>query len=465
MAANRCMSVPKSTIKRCRYYETSGLPGCCFSHNKLTNTDKNIQLYNGIILTLGEDDDIKSFTNPIFLWKIFNRDINNITTKSSKKIIEDQAKMIRCGSQKKVIDALIENGLFLSEKKVLSFFQNDKMLKLKPKLEQKNLESARHFLGIIYYFNRHPKTLRKLQIKIRINLKYGKNITNISKIQKWYRFRKWFKSLAVSPNLMRKYFIPNTNKIILVQRKVRQYINIKIKHSHNCPYSMEDYWDIPKKYRVVYKYYQGDHFHWRYYDIRWLHNDFLSQTSDKRFVIEPATRTEFPEEFVEEIARKIWVLTRIENDYEIDEKKNENQYYIEDDWINRFKRRSLYRFCLMVLDMCHNLDIKIENIKNLRKSNFKLKYQIFYLEVIAPQVMSAIKNMNMPQLEHDLYHIIIDMFKPYYLFPDSDIMDEISGDAIYGILRIILNTKQVGFVIYDVVKDILKENIQTLLMT
>ena len=86
MAANRCMSVPKSTIKRCRYYETIGLSGCCFSHNKLTNTDKNIQLYNGIILTLGEDDDIKSFTNPIFLWKIFNRDINNITTKSSKKI-------------------------------------------------------------------------------------------------------------------------------------------------------------------------------------------------------------------------------------------------------------------------------------------------------------------------------------------------------------------------------------------
>ena len=45
--------------------------------------------------------------------------------------------------------------------------------------------------------------------------------------------------------------------------------------------------------------------------------------------------------------------------------------------------------------------------------------------------MSAIKNMNIPQLEHDLYHIIIDMFKPYYLFPDSDIMDEISVDAIY----------------------------------
>jgi hypothetical protein len=57
------------------------------------------------------------------------------------------------------------------------------------------------------------------------------------------------------------------------------------------------------------------------------------------------------------------------------------------------------------------------------------------------------------------------MFKPYYIFPDSDITDEISGDAIYGILRIILNTKQVGFVIYDVVKDIIKENIQTLLMT
>ena len=118
-----------------------------------------------------------------------------------------------------------------------------------------------------------------------MKLKYGNNINDICKIQKWYRYRKWFKSLPVNPQVMRKHFIPNTNKIILVQRKVKQYINTKVKHSHNCPYSMENYWEIPNKYRVVYKYNQGGSSHWRYYDIRWLHNDFLSQTSDKRFVI------------------------------------------------------------------------------------------------------------------------------------------------------------------------------------
>jgi hypothetical protein len=454
------MAVPKTTIKRCRNYSNNGSV-FCHIHGKITDKNSVIQLYNGISVTFGESEkDIKSFTNPIYLWKKFNKDINKIKTKNLKKIIDNQSKMIRNGTQNKVVDALVEGCGFSSEKKVLSFFQDKKILKLKPK----DLEKARNFLGIIYYFNRHPETLVKLQIIIRIKLRYGKNIKDICKIQKWYRFRKWYKSLPVNPQVMRKYFIPNTNKIILVQRKVKQYINKKIKHSHNCPYSMEDYWLIPKKYRVVYKYYQGDSFHWRYYDIRWLHSDLLAQTYDKRFVIEPATRTEFPEDFVEEVARKIWVLTRIENDYEMDDEKKQNTLYIiENDWINRFKRRSLYRFSLMVLDLCHYLDMKIENIKNWRKSNFKLKYQIFYLQVM-PAIKNIISNTHLHHLEEDLFYITRDMFKSEFLFPDTEISDELAGDAIYGILRIIINTKQMGIDIYNIVKDIMKENIQTLLM-
>jgi hypothetical protein len=436
----------------------------CCKHSKISDKNPIVQLYNGITLTVGETvKDIKSFTNPIYLWKKFNKDINNLKSKSSKKIIDNQSIMIKNGSQNKIVDALIEGGSFLSEEKVLSFFQNKKTLKLKPKLKANDLERARHFLGIIYYFNRNPETLIKFQIKIKMKLKYGKNIKDICKIQKWYRYRKWYKSLPINPQVLRKYFIPNTNKIILVQRKVKQYIDRKIKHSHNCPYSMENYWEIPNKYRVVYKYYEGDSFHWRYYDIRWLHSDFLSQTSDKRFVIEPTTRTEFPEDFVVDIAKKIWILTRIENDYDMDEKKHNNPYPIEDDWINRFRRRSLYRFSLMLLDLFHNLDIKIENIKNWRKSDFKIKYQIFYLQVM-PVIKNIASNTHIHHLEEDLFYITRDMFKPEYLFPDTDISDELSGDAIYGILRIIITTKQIGLELYDIIKDIIKENIQTLLM-
>lgn len=463
MQSFKCMAVPKTTIKRCRNFSNDGNSFCCL-HGKTINKNSTIQLYNGITITLGESiNDIKSFTKPIYLWKQFNKDIDKIKTKGEKKIIDNQAKMIKNGSHNKIVEALIEGGGFSSEEKVISFFQNKKTLKLKPKLKPSDLENARHFLGIIYYFNRNPATLLKLQIKIRMKLKYGNNINDICKIQKWYRHRKWFKSLPVNPQVMRKHFIPNTNKIILVQRKVKQYINTKVKHSHNCPYSMENYWEIPNKYRVVYKYNQGGSSHWRYYDIRWIHSDFLSQTTDKRFVIEPATRTEFPEDFVENIARKMWVLTRIENDYKMDETINITPYHIEDDWINRFKRRSLYRFSLMVLDLCHNLDIKIENIKNWRKANFKLKYQIFYLQVM-PAIKNIASNTHIHHLEEDLFYITRDMFRPEYLFPDTDVSDELAGDAIYGILRVIISTKQISLEIYGVVKDILKENIQTLLM-
>jgi hypothetical protein len=81
-----------------------------------------------------------------------------------------------------------------------------------------------------------------------------------------------------------------------------------------------------------------------------------------------------------------------------------------------------------------------------------------------PAIKNIASNTHIHHLEEDLFYITRDMFRPEYLFPDTDVSDELAGDAIYGILRVIISTKQISLEIYGVVKDILKENIQTLLM-
>ena len=476
----KCMAVQKATIKRCRNYSN----GNCFCslHDK-ANT--SIQLYNGIILDIGDNiTDIKSCTLPISLWKKFNRDNDKIISKNSKKKMDDQSKLIKNGSQSKIMKELIDSFGFLSEEEILLFYQK-KTLKLKTKMKPADLEKARHFLGILYYFSRHLDILVKIQFKMKLKLRYGKYIDYIRQIQKWYRYRKWLKSLPVTPTVLRKHFIVNIKKIILVQRCVKKYIKIKINHSHDCPYSMENYWNIPKKYRVCYKYYKGESNHWRYYDIRWLHSDFLSQTLDKRMVIEPSIRTEFPEDFVEEVARKMWVLTRIENDYQLDDKKK--FYTVEDDWNNRFIRRSLYRFSLMILDLFNTLELNISHIKLWRKENFKLKYQLFYLQTMSI-IKNIIKNANLRQsmdiipsaiissmdnVVGDIYYLTRDIFRNDYILPDTDISDEIAADSIYGILRILLSLKQIhsdllqrkiNSDIYIIIKSVIKENIKTFLI-
>jgi len=161
------------------------------------------------------------------------------------------------------------------------------------KFEKKILEKARHFLGVIYYFKRKKNFLKKIQLNIRIKLAYGKHTDIIVRIQKWIRHCIWFNKLPVKPKLMRKYYIPNTDKIITLQYYIRKFIKTKVKHSHGCPYSLDDYWEIPKYHRIVYKHKEGNNFHWRYYNILWLHNDFLEQTTAKRYVVEPVTKIEF----------------------------------------------------------------------------------------------------------------------------------------------------------------------------
>ena len=56
------------------------------------------------------------------------------------------------------------------------------------------------------------------------------------------------------------------------------------------------------------------------------------------------------------------------------------------------------------------------------------------------------------------------MFRMEYILPDSINYEEIAADAIYGILRLIMSSQRCHSDIYNIIKDVIKENIQTLLM-
>lgn len=456
MDFNRCLASPKTSIKRCRNYsgwlEKSGF---CSVHEKKEKTFK-IQHYNGSIYTFKENTNkIISFTPPIYLWKIMNRQLSKQISKSERKILEEQSKLIRCGSQNKVVEAFLKTKCFDTKGEVVTFFQ-----KKKKKLKKENLEKARHFLGVIYYFKRKNIFLKKIQLNIRVKLAYEKHMDIIIKIQRWVRYRIWFKKLPVKPKSMRKYYIPNINKIIVLQRNIRKFIKTKVKHSHGCPYSLEDYWEIPKKHRIVYKHKEGNHFHWRYYNILWLHNDFMEQTMVKRYVVEPVTKIEFPVDFVENVAKKIWYLTRKENDYLNNE--GGRDYDINNDWKLKFNRRSLYRFSLMLFDLCDELNLEVKNINNWRKTYFKLKYQIFYLEAM-PTLRNIAMGMRHHNLEDTIYYLTRDMFRADILFTETEMLDEIAGEAIYGILRILLMSKR-DPLNYDLFKSVIKDYFQTRLI-
>ena len=70
----------------------------------------------------------------------------------------------------------------------------------------------------------------------------------------------------------------------------------------------------------------------------------------------------------------------------------------------------------------------------------------------------------MHTLEEDIFYITREIFRIEFLFPDTDISDILSGDAIYGILRVLLVSRRQNQEVHEIIKDIIKENFQTLLM-
>jgi hypothetical protein len=56
------------------------------------------------------------------------------------------------------------------------------------------------------------------------------------------------------------------------------------------------------------------------------------------------------------------------------------------------------------------------------------------------------------------------MQKIDFIFPNTDTLDILAGDAIYGILRVLLVSRRQNQEVHEIIKDIIKETFQTLLM-
>jgi hypothetical protein len=276
--------------------------------------------------------------------------------------------------------------IFLDKKKQKMTPDILKMLKKANDLEKKELFSllendklkTKEFKMIIPYFylSLYSNTIKTIQKKWKRKF-YSKSLPHTSsEIDKW-----------ISEHI---YYVKKNENLY------KEYVKYRLQHSYGCPYSADEFWEIPKENRVVYKdclseFENKEQNYWRYYNILYLHEDFLHQTDEKRFLLEPVTKKEFPETFVVEVARKSWYLTRIKNNYL---NKSENGEIYSEEWHSMggdyFHCRSMYRFSLMLFDFLKRLEIPIKEInpifwksegmcKKLRFLFLELSEELFYL--------------------------------------------------------------------------------------
>lgn len=397
---HRCFLSLSTSIKRC----TKNIQGeslICDYHlgTKMCNfnEEKDITLYNGCVCTFKDKKTINSVKNkPIYLYQKYNKDFLKFPIEEYK--LNKECKLIKAGSSSVIIKNILKQEIkgLNTEEKIISFFNkiNGKKNINKKLTKTHGLLRARHFFGVFCYYKRNSDKiirLQKLHRKQKKDKFYKEKYKNSEKIikdiQVFYRYKIRKRKLPVKP-LRMKYFREkkSISKIVFLQNKFKKYIKYKTEHSHNCPYSLEEYKDIPNKYRVCYKYKEGKYTHWRYYHIKWLHNDFSKQTEYKRFVRDPITKKEFNESFIEKVAQKVWYLTRENNDYSLDyDGKMDKKYDKSMDWKNSHKRRSYYSFVLLFYDFSNLLGIDIKNIKkiyNLRNEKNKQKFFYFSIETL-----------------------------------------------------------------------------------
>ena len=336
--SHQCLAAPKTSIKRCRN-KSKGESPYCGIHGKLDKKGfSRVRHYDGSVFQY-ENGNLSSgrmVGKPIAYWIDMNKRLSSkkkVLKKAMKERLVRRAKLLRTGTVTAVTEAFLDEKLFDSQDAVQKFFQPSLPMHLQLRNRNadrdwvaENLDNARKFLGVCFTALNNLHRIIRLQAiirgaldrkrtginpqLIRTRVNYQSSLKSVVRIQRWWRHWHWLKNLPVSPQEMRERYIPNLKKIELIKRKMREYVKHKVRHSHGCPYSGEEYWDIPHEKRIVYKYHEGKNTHWRYYDILWLHEDFLHQTSQKRFVVEPATKKEFPDEFVVEVARAAWNITR-----------------------------------------------------------------------------------------------------------------------------------------------------------
>lgn len=409
---NKCFLSNRNSIRRCRYH-VCGKSLICNSHlsKKMCNFKTPITLHNGCVCVFTDKKTITNVLNkPVYLYQEYNRDYLRFPYKDI--LLDNECKLIKSGHSTDIISKILKFKIqdLRTEKKIVSFFNEKNGIKhISKKLTKTHgLPRARYFYGVFCYYTRHVDKIIRLQKRYRqekknkfFREKYKNSLKTIKRIQIFYRYKLRKRKVLVKPMRM-QYFREekSISKIIFLQKKFRKFLKYKIERSHNCPYSLEEYRDIPEKYRVCNKRKEGKYIHWKYYHIKWLHQDWSTQTEYKRFVRDPITKREFDESFVENVAKKVWYLTRVNNDYSLNyDGKVDTKYIISRDWQNSHKRRSFYSFILLFYDMASFFEYDISSLKKIYLlRNEKNKRLFFYFSTEILNTMNNILLMyNIPQ--------------------------------------------------------------------
>lgn len=382
----KCSAKPSTSITKCnkRLYSLQHMKdeekcettnyNLCKTHYKILQKNGSIQRWNGSIMSIDKKTNDILLTNNIELYRrlyllSFDKYI------FCKYKMDEELRIISNGSMANIIERLYKIKAFSSKQEIYNFFR------YVPKREL--IQKLRFFYGIYYYYSINTEKIIFLQKTIRQKIYFLKHKRSIITVQRFVRHKQWLQSLIVNPKRMRNVFMKNVNKIIKIQKVARKYISTMV--SHSCPYTLDNFTDIPDKYRVYYKEKVNNTTHYFFFNVKWLHVDWIQQISVKTFIINPLTKKEFPLHFIEDISKKTWKLTRIEKDYCIDDECSYNThgiYNIYDDWLVEFKRRSFYSYCMMVLDICFYLDIEIENINTFYQNITDMYFFEFFHNTI-----------------------------------------------------------------------------------
>ena len=311
-----CFLSNRNSIRRC-YRPVCGKSLICNSHlcKKMCNFKTPITLYNGCACVFTDKKTITNVLNkPVYLYKKYNIDFVNY--KLDQSVIDHQCKLIKSGTSNQIVNSILKENIskLKTKQSVINFFNESKSKKTESKkLINNGLARARYFIGVFWYFKRHPDKIINIQRLYRkrkkdkfYKEKYKNDLQIIKNIQIIYKYKLNKRKCPVKP-LRMKFFREkkSLSKIKFIQTNFKKFIKYKKEHSHDCPYSIESYTDIPSKYRICYKYTEGKNTHWRYYNIKWLHNDWNAQTNNKRFVVEPVTKKNLMKSLLKKLQKSL----------------------------------------------------------------------------------------------------------------------------------------------------------------
>lgn len=501
----QCRAVPQNTIRRCRNKVLATGQLYCVTHSiKNHEVDymipKYVYHYDGSVhrYVRGTKTVV---SDPKPLWVYINNQLASFGKGTSnnkiRKLLETHAKLFRSGKADDVIQELIRLDMFICKEECITFFELStptifkRQKSAKTLLTSGQLENARSFLGQVYYLNIFPQKLIKLQafvrgyidrkktnvnpISIKIMVKYGSVKTQILSIQRWIRHRLWLKNLPVSPLRMRKHFIPNRDKIVLIQKRIRHYIKEKVHRSFGCPYSMQNYWEIPRKYRILYRDTTAGRTHWRYYDLRWLHQDFISQCNERVAMREPYTRNDYSKDFLLEASRKIWLMTRRDKvffreeneDNEGTDEKSDVEPDFSQDYKNIFGLRSVYGYCMVFMDILWKIkyydtmdDVQPPEWLYPKKRNL---IQSLFLSIM-PELYQVSRSSGSYDLEDYIFYATQRFSSPRLLL-DMDNTDEMASMMGGSLINTLYECEKSPHAdqLLPIFYDIIKTNIQDIM--